>query len=45
MRFRGRRSMRRVPGGGTVHDLAREVLDIASAGLTRARRAQRGGRQ
>ena len=23
-----------VPGGGTVRDLAREVLDIASAGLT-----------
>jgi glutamate--cysteine ligase len=23
-----------VPGGGTVHDLAREVLDIASIGLT-----------
>jgi glutamate--cysteine ligase len=23
-----------VPGGGTVHELAREVLDIASAGLT-----------
>jgi glutamate--cysteine ligase len=23
-----------VPGGGTVHDLAREVLDIAAAGLT-----------
>ena len=32
-----------VPGGGTVRDLAREVLDIAAAGLTRARRAQRRG--
>ena len=23
-----------MPGGGTVHDLAREILEIASAGLT-----------
>ena len=24
-----------VPGGGTMHDLAREVIDLASLGLTR----------
>ena len=34
-----------VPGGGTMLDLAREVVEIASIGLTRARRAQRRRRQ
>jgi glutamate--cysteine ligase len=32
-----------VPGGGTVHDLARTVLDIASAGLTRRARLNSAG--
>ena len=31
------------PGGGTVHDLAREVLDIATAGLTRRARLNSAG--
>ena len=32
-----------LPRGGTVHDLAREVLDIASAGLTRRARLNPAG--
>ena len=32
-----------VPGGGTVHDLAREVLDIAAAGLTERARLNAAG--
>ena len=40
-----RRSTRAVPGGGTVRDLAREVLDIAAAGPHRARRTQCRRRQ
>jgi len=32
-----------VPGGGTVHDLARQVLDIASEGLTRRARLNSAG--
>ena len=32
-----------VPGGGTVHDLARTVLDIAAAGLTRRARLNSAG--
>jgi glutamate--cysteine ligase len=32
-----------VPGGGTVHDLARQVLDIASDGLTRRARLNSAG--
>jgi glutamate--cysteine ligase len=31
------------PGGGTVHDLAREVLQIASGGLTRRKRLNSAG--
>jgi glutamate--cysteine ligase len=31
------------PGGGTVHDLAREVLDIAAAGLSRRGRLNSAG--
>jgi glutamate--cysteine ligase len=33
----------RAPGGGTVHDLARQVLDIAAAGLTRRKRLNSAG--
>ena len=33
----------RVPGGGTVHDLAREMLDLASAGLNRRREMNASG--
>ena len=32
-----------VPRGGTVHDLAREVLDIAAGGLTRRARLNSAG--
>ena len=32
-----------VPGGGTVHDLARQVLDIASGGLSRRARLNSAG--
>jgi glutamate--cysteine ligase len=32
-----------VPGGGTVHDLARTVLDIATDGLTRRKRLNSAG--
>ena len=42
---RARRSTRRCPAAGRCASSPREVLDIATAGLTRARRAQRRGRQ
>jgi glutamate--cysteine ligase len=32
-----------VPGGGTMHDLAREVLEIATAGLSRRARLNASG--
>jgi glutamate--cysteine ligase len=33
----------RAPGGGTVHDLARQVLEIAASGLTRRKRLNSAG--